>query len=235
MATKTYMINEIFYSLQGEGARAGTANVFVRFTGCNLRCDIEPGKKSPGKFACDTEFESGRKLTAEEIYNAAFLSVVGTPRKEGSAWTLLEHCRWMILTGGEPALQVDEAFINFFHRRGIRLAIETNGTLELPRKEIFKGYKGKSDLHWYFFDWITVSPKLAEHAIKQKMAHEVKYVRGLNQAIPKTVVEAEHKFISPAFVGNSLDQKTLAWCIQLVLDNPSWALSVQQHKGWEVR
>ncbi|HSS76173.1 MAG TPA: 7-carboxy-7-deazaguanine synthase QueE, partial [Thermoanaerobaculia bacterium] len=128
-------------------------------------------------------------------------------------------CCWVILTGGEPALQVDSELIDILHAEGYRLAIETNGSVELPSG----------------IDWITVSPKVAEHAIRQRRAHEVKYVRGYGQAIPKTVVEAEHYLISPAFDGAELDRRTLDWCIRLCRDNPPWRLSVQQHKQWSVR
>src|SRR5262245_54306145 len=175
-------------------------NVFVRFSGCNLQCDVEPGPLSPGGFACDTEFVSGRRMTAEQIL--AF------------AEEIAPACRWMILTGGEPGLQVDEQLIQFLHGAGYRLAIETNGTVALPDG----------------IDWITVSPKVAEHAIKQTKADEVKYVRGYGQALPRTVVEAAHHIISPAFDGSLVDAKTLAWCTDLVRDNPVWRLSVQQHK-----
>jgi 7-carboxy-7-deazaguanine synthase len=197
---KTYVVNEIFYSLQGEGIRAGTAALFLRFTGCNQTC----GKETHG-FDCDTEFASGRRMTIEEI--------IAEFRQAGPG------CEWVILTGGEPALQVDPELIDALHAAGYKLAIETNGSVELPPG----------------IDWVTVSPKVAEHAIRQRVAHEVKYVRGYGQAIPKTVVRAEHKLISPAFEGNELDRRTLEWCIRLIKDNPDWRLSIQMHKAWDIR
>lgn len=201
MSDKTYRINEIFYSLQGEGVRAGTANVFIRFTGCNLRCSKEPGPRSPGGFDCDTEFMSGRSLTLQEIYE----------------WVqkCSKDCCWLILTGGEPGLQVDQRFCDYFKRLGYYLVIETNGTVNLKDLTL---------------DWITVSPKVAEHAIKQREANEVKYVRGYGQGIPETAVNASHYVISPTFEGNQLDAETLTWCIGLVKQNPRWRLSCQQHK-----
>jgi hypothetical protein len=76
---------------------------------------------------------------------------------------------------------------------------------------------------------------VAEHAIRQRRADEVKYVRGYGQGIPKTVVEAAHRLISPAFDGPVVHERTLRWCIQLVKENPPWRLSIQQHKLWSVR
>lgn len=195
-----YVVNEIFYSLQGEGVRAGTPNLFLRFSRCNLTCAVETHG-----FDCDTEFASGRRMTVAEILEELAAAA--------------ESCRWVVLTGGEPALQVDAELIEALHGAGYRLAIETNGSVELPEG----------------IDWITVSPKVAEHAVRQRRADEVKYVRGHGQAIPKTVVEAEHYLISPAFDGDELDPRALAWCIRLVRENPPWRLSVQQHKLWRVR
>jgi len=197
---RRYLVNEIFYSLQGEGVRAGTANLFLRLARCNIACTVE----SHG-FDCDTEFESGRPLGAEEIV--------------AELRALAPGCGWVVLTGGEPALQVDRELVDGLHAAGYRLAIETNGSRELPPG----------------IDWITVSPKVAEHAIRQRTAHEVKYVRGHGQAIPATVVEAEHYLISPAFDGDQVDRRALDWCIRLVRENPGWRLSVQQHKLWQVR
>ena len=77
--------------------------------------------------------------------------------------------------------------------------------------------------------------KVAEAALRQRRAKEVKYVRAVGQPLPETVVEAEHYLLSPAFAGEELDRPSLDWCIQLCRDNPRWRLSVQQHKGWKVR
>jgi 7-carboxy-7-deazaguanine synthase len=195
-----YLVNEIFYSLQGEGVRAGAPSFFLRLAKCNLTCKVETHG-----FDCDTEFESGRWMTLPEILD--------------ELRQLSQRCEWIVLTGGEPALQVDREMVDGLHEAGYNLAIETNGSFELPAG----------------LDWITVSPKVAEHAVRQRQAHEVKYVRGFGQAIPRTVVEAEHYLISPAFEGAEVDPRTLEWCIRLCKENPPWRLSVQQHKGWKVR
>ncbi len=214
---ETYAINEVFYSLQGEGMRVGTSNIFIRFAGCNLACEMAPGPKSPGGFDCDTEFASGRKVTLDELYDWAMESIRITTGKDE---TDPMYGRWLILTGGEPALQVDKEFIDFWKGRGCKIAIESNGSLPLPDG---------------WFDWRTISPKVAEHAIKQRYAEEVKYVRGYGQDIPKTVVIADNYLISPAFDGNSIHPKTLAWCEKLCLSNPKWRLSIQQHKLLQIR
>lgn len=196
---KRYTINECYLAIQGEGVRAGTANVFLRFTGCNMRCAKEVGDKSPGGFDCDTEFVSGRQMTKDEVVE----------------WVVDESRghQWVICTGGEPGLQLDCDLIDAFHAAGLNVAIETNGSVPIDKT----------------VDWITVSPKVAEHAIRQLVANEVKYVRGYGQAIPKTVVQAPHMLISPAFDGRALPERTLQWCKDLVKNNPPWRLSVQLH------
>ena len=200
MSARRYLVNEIFFSLQGEGVRAGTPNLFLRFSKCNLECRLDTHG-----FDCDTEFESGRPMTGDEIVE----------EMKG----LAPECRWVVLTGGEPALQVDEDLIGLLRGAGFKLAIETNGTVALP----------------VGLDWITVSPKVGESAIRQTRADEVKYVRAYGQSIPRTIVEAEHYLISPAFRGDELPRENLEWCLGLVLKNPSWRLSVQQHKTWGLR
>lgn len=196
---KTYLVNEVFSSLQGEGMRAGTSNIFVRFSKCNLAC-----RKETHGFDCDTEFESGRRLTAEQLFTET--AALDTDR-----------CGWIIFTGGEPAIQLDSELITFFHERHYLLAIETNGSIQLPEG----------------LDWITVSPKQAEHTLRQLKADEVKYVRAKGQAIPKTRVDTDNRLISPAW-DNGFGEN-LAWCIELVKQNPTWRLSCQQHKWWNVR
>lgn len=194
-----YAVNEIFYSIQGEGVRAGTANLFLRFAGCNLQCRAE----TEG-FDCDTEFASSCKMTSEQILAAL---------KAASP-----NCRWIILTGGEPSLQLDAALVRELKAVGYLLAIETNGTRDVSALNL---------------DWVTVSPKTAEHTIRQTWAHEVKYVRAKGQGIPKPSCLAEWKVLSPAFGDNT--RENLTWCIELVRQNPEWRLSVQQHKLWSVR
>jgi organic radical activating enzyme len=197
-----YQVNEIFYSLQGEGIRAGEPCVFIRLSGCNLKCAVETHG-----FDCDTEFVSGRKMTADEI--------AGEVRACSN-----DRMGYVIFTGGEPGLQLDAALVKHLQAEGYQVGIETNGTVDVSGLPL---------------DWVCVSPKVAEHAIKQLAAHEVKYVRGYGQGIPKTKVDAKHKLISPATVGDSIDERALAWCIELVKQNPDWRLSVQQHKLWRVR
>lgn len=202
--TKQYAVNEIFYSPQGEGARAGTMNVFVRLAKCNLTCN---GATVDGVFQpiCDTEFESFRKMTLPEIIAAC--------REAGG------KCCWVILTGGEPLLQVDDEMIGAFHVNGYRIAVETNGTREIPDG----------------MDWVCVSPKVAEHALKAQRADELKYVRQAGQGIPRPKLQATHYFISPAWSPEGLSKPNLDWCLQLVRENPDWRITVQLHKLFGVR
>jgi 7-carboxy-7-deazaguanine synthase len=207
-AAKPYIVNEMFFSLQGEGARAGTPNIFVRFSGCNMRCDLKAGERSPGGFACDTEFESGHPMTVAQIV----VSALKLAPKAGVG---------VIFTGGEPALQLDKALVASLRKAGFGpLCIETNGTVDVAPLGL---------------DWISLSPKVAEHAVRVTACSEVRYVRGYGQGIPRPRAKAGRKFISPAFSGESLDADTLRWCVDLVKANPDWALSVQQHKTWGIR
>lgn len=191
-----YRVNEIFYSLQGEGGLAGTPMAFVRFSNCNLRCRWE----TQG-FDCDTEFVSGHTMSEEDILQEAS--------------RLNSKLGWLLFTGGEPGLQLTDSLIKRAHDAGWRCAVETNGTIALPEG----------------LDWICVSPKTAEHTLRQKRADEAKYVRHYGMALPELSIEATHHFISPAFrPDGSVAREDLEWCIQLVKDNPTWRLSIQTHK-----
>ena len=198
----TYVVNEIFYSLQGEGKNAGTPMVFVRFSDCNLRCSL-----SNAGFDCDTEFMSGREMSLIEILQAAE--------------TLKPKKGWMLLTGGEPGLQLDDAFATPAQAAGWKLAVETNGTIPLPSS----------------IDWICVSPKSAEHTIRQRTADEVKYVRRHGMAIPTPTIKATHYLISPGFQSDgTVSLSDLEWCMKLIKENPDqWSLSVQYHKILNIR
>lgn len=180
-----------------------------------MQCDIEPGPLSPGGFACDSEFVSGRSLTIDEILS--------------EFRTLNPKLKNVILTGGEPLLQVDRELVHALKDAGYYLAIETNGSLPLPKGVVF------AEEGAYGLDWITCSPKVAEHAVRLEHASEVKYVRGYGQGIPKPSVSATHKLVSPAFNGLTLDTRALAWCQQLIAENPEWRMSIQMHKAWNIR
>jgi 7-carboxy-7-deazaguanine synthase len=205
--SKIFAVNEVFYSIQGEGLLVGEASVFVRFSHCNLRCDIEPGEKSPGGFACDTEFEAFTQMSPQELLRA-IIEVAG-------------DCHWIVATGGEPALQLDRETVETWQAAGFRVAIETNGTRDVSGLDL---------------DWICVSPKVAEHALKQAVAGEVKYVRALGQPIPRPAIKAQYYVLSPAADQDGrIPRENLAWCIDLVKKNPKWRLSYQLHKLWGIR
>jgi len=199
-----YRINEIFYSIQGEGIRAGTANVFVRFSGCNLKCAVDDPDSG---FDCDTEFTSGVSMDRDRLM-----------REIAAADT--SKSRNVILTGGEPSLQIDKELITMLIGFSYHIAIETNGTTPLPDG----------------IDWVCCSPKSAEHTLRLEYADEVKYVRHEGQGIPKPSVKSKNYLLSPKFnPDGTIDRRSLAHCIDLVKQNPKWRLSVQQHKFWNVR
>lgn len=206
--TKTYFVNEIFCSLQGEGMRAGTLNVFVRFAGCNLQCrrDNEAG------FDCDTEFLSRRPMDADAILQAV-----------QAAWTSNKSLPNVILTGGEPLLQVDDELLGVLMPACEQVCIETNGTRPVPASA-----EGKV--------WISCSPKTAEHTLNVLYADEVRYVRHKGQGIPQSLIRCTNLFLSPAFSDDADEvRENLKHCIELIRQHPRWRLSVQQHKLWSVR
>jgi organic radical activating enzyme len=220
---KQFIVNEIYRTIHGEGVRYGIPHIFVRFSHCNLVCNF-----------CDTEFESGRDLTGDEIVAecerlaavreeqpaATFASSSGYWQMPTGAKAPVDNgpargpIRDVLLCGGEPLLQANGELIDQFHDAGWKVCCETNGTVPAPDS----------------IDWITCSPKVAEHAIKLQRANELKYVRGYGQGIPRPRLAAEHYLISPMFSASHTDKETLDWCINLVLENPQWRLTVQHHK-----
>lgn len=219
----SYRVNEFFASVQGEGHLAGTPMVFVRFSKCNMRCAMAAGPKSPGGFDCDTEFEGGYDITLESLIERV---------KEYAGGSI----RWALLTGGEPGLQLDSDLVHGLRKAGMSIAIETNGSIDLDdrvQKGTVKvrGPVGAMDL----LQHITVSPKVAEHAVRVKEAHEVRYVRSKDQALPKPRCKAMSQFISPALDAGVLTQENLDWCTRLVMENAGWRLSLQSHALLGVR
>ena len=201
-----YRVNEIFYTLQGEGAHMGIPAVFVRFSGCNLRCHW-----------CDTEFTDFTEMQAEEIVDEA-LELYDIPN---------ERHKMVVLTGGEPSLQVDKPLIDALHAAGFYICIETNGTRLLPEG----------------IDWITCSPKAGTKlAIKRVNEVKVVYTGEYNPDIWRTQLEAEHWMLQPLrFTGDWLIEHAVdEWeddrndnlddTVRYILSHPFWRLSVQIHK-----
>lgn len=188
-----YRVNEIFYSLQGEGFNTGTPAVFVRFSGCNLSC-----------FFCDTDFSSYTEMSVEDIITAV------------SAFP----AQLVILTGGEPALQVDKELISALHAVNKFIAIETNGTRPLPDG----------------IDFITISPKETGKIVLSE-ADEVKVVF-IGQDVEKyrNCISAPRYFLQPCseekngVITDNRDQ-----VIRYILDHPQWRLSLQTHKILNIR
>jgi 7-carboxy-7-deazaguanine synthase len=193
-AMQKLFINEIFYSIQGEGFRAGTANIFIRLANCNLEC----------KF-CDTEFLSGKEYSIEQL--TEFISQY--------------PCKNIIWTGGEPTLQLTADIVAHFKDLKYFQSIETNGSNSVPDG----------------IDFVSCSPKVAEHVLRKKLkfAHELRYVRNATQSLPQPMIIAAHYYLSPVFDGDQLNYDSLNNCINLIKENPSWKLSIQQHKIWKVQ
>jgi 7-carboxy-7-deazaguanine synthase len=203
----TYAVKEMFYTLQGEGARAGRPAVFVRFAGCNLWSGREQDRAQAVCQFCDTDFvgtdgEGGGKLeTAEALARAAaaFWPGGGAP--------------YVVCTGGEPLLQLDTRLIAALHAQGFEVAVETNGTTAAPAE----------------IDWICVSPKAGAELV-QRSGDELKLVYPQTGAEPEHYEDLDfrHFFLQP-MDGPRRDANTRA-TIAYCLAHPRWRLSLQTHK-----
>lgn len=209
-----YVVKETFYTLQGEGANAGRAAVFCRFAGCNLWSGRESDRTSAICQFCDTDFvgtdgtQGGRYATARSLADAI-----------ASTWPhAASDARFVVLTGGEPLLQVDAGLVDALHVNGFMVAVETNGTLEPPRG----------------LDWICVSPKAGTQLLLRQ-GNELKVVvpqQGLDLA-QLGQLPFEHFFVQP-MDGQQVRVNT-EWAIDWCLQNPRWRLSVQAHKSLGIR
>ncbi len=205
----TYSVKELFYTLQGEGAQTGRPAVFLRFAGCNLWSGLERDRADAVCTFCDTEFVGvdgqggGKFADAQELANA----VARAWPRDGSG------VPYVVCTGGEPLLQLDEALIDALHRRGFEIAIETNGTIAAPEG----------------VDWICVSPK-ADAPLAQKCGDELKLVFPQEKARPEQFEDLpfDFFFLQP-MDGPSLAENTAA-AIEYCKRRPKWRLSVQSHK-----
>ena len=209
-----YAVKELFYTLQGEGANAGTPAVFCRFAGCNLWSGREADRAEAACNFCDTDFVGtdgpggGRFADPEELAAAV-----------ERAWPAGgERHRFVVCTGGEPLLQLDPAAVEALHRRGFRVAIETNGTLAPPAG----------------IDWVCVSPK-AGVPLAVGRGDELKLVFPQPDAPPERFesLDFTHFFLQPMDGPARADntREAVAYC----LEHPRWRLSIQAHKIIGVR
>ena len=192
-------VNEIFYSIQGEGAHSGEAAIFLRLSGCNLRCSF-----------CDTEHQPHQDLTEDEIAS----EIAKYPAS------------LVVITGGEPTLQLTRSLVDKIHDLGKMVAIETNGTREVPRN----------------IDWVTVSPKapfvgeIGKPIIKT--AQEVKIVLDDLHTYddPTFGIVAARYFVQPCDTGDEQrNREIIEHCVNFIKANPKWKLSLQTQKILRVR
>ena len=209
----SYAVKEIFLSLQGEGAQAGRASVFCRFAGCNLWSGREQDRATAVCQFCDTDFVGtdgtlgGRYATADDLADTV-----------AAQWTGGAADRYVVLTGGEPLLQVDAALIDALHARGFAIAVETNGTVETPAG----------------LDWICVSPKADAELVVRK-GHELKLVYPQAENRPEDFAALSfERFSLQPMDGPELIENT-ARAIEYCLAHPQWRLSVQTHKSLGIR
>jgi 7-carboxy-7-deazaguanine synthase len=238
---KTYAVREIFMTIQGEGARTGEASVFVRFAGCNL-WNGNPEDRDKGKGACalwcDTDFAKGEKMTVVEILAQAAKVWTGDGARAGEAW--------LVITGGEPLLQLDAQFISHAHAQGWKVAVESNGTVGAPPG----------------VDWLTVSPKLGTQLVDQQVqelkvvlpggpyggwtdseleALARKYQQGKTRLYvqPQDVIQqsaVEVTYLKRSLLGAKDEfELNLKRCTDFVMRNPWWKLSYQMHKAAGLR
>lgn len=205
-----YFVKELFYTLQGEGIRAGRPAVFCRFSGCNLWTGREEDRARAVCRFCDTDFVGvngpggGRFASAEELSRAV-----------AAAWPQGEPGGrpYVVCTGGEPLLQLDEALCAALHAEGFEVAVETNGTLPAPPG----------------VDWICVSPK-AGADLALRSGHELKLVFPQEGAAPERFEELDFEYFLLQPMDGLLRQQHTALALRYCLEHPRWRLSLQTHK-----
>jgi 7-carboxy-7-deazaguanine synthase (Cx14CxxC type) len=204
----SYAVKEMFLTLQGEGVHTGRRAVFVRFAGCNLWSGREQDRETAICRFCDTDFVGtdgaggGKFADADALADAA-----------AACWGADEAHRFVVLTGGEPMLQVDDALVDALHTRGFTIAIETNGTLPACPA----------------IDWVCVSPKAGSDVV-QRSGDELKLVWPQDGIDPVALEEWDfrHFLIQPKDDPQAEANRDAA--IALVLERPQWRLSTQAHK-----
>jgi 7-carboxy-7-deazaguanine synthase (Cx14CxxC type) len=212
----TYSVKEVFYTLQGEGVQAGKPAVFCRFAGCNLWSGREIDRAAAVCRFCDTDFVGTDGTLGGKYTTAAEL----TDRIEALWPAADDRHRLVVMTGGEPLLQLDRALIDALHARGFRIAVETNGTIAAPEG----------------IEWVCVSPK-AGAPLVQTQGNELKLVYPQPDLMPHDLpwpkLRFEHYLLQP-MDGPATVQNTAA-AVAYCQANPQWRLSVQTHKMLGIR
>ena len=215
--SKGYKVKEIFYTLQGEGAHSGRPAVFCRFSKCNLWNGREKDRADAICSFCDTDINGIDGVNGGEYSSAEELVA-----KVCDIWAANEiDNRFIVCTGGEPALQVDTELVDLLHDAGFEIAIETNGTLPLPER----------------IDWVCCSPKGSSEVVLKK-CNELKLVFPQEGAMPDRFddIEAEFYYLTPMSPPkiddiifpseDDLTKRTIEYC----LNEPKWRLNLQTHK-----
>lgn len=204
----SYSVREVFYTLQGEGAQSGRAAVFCRFAGCNLWSGREEDRASAICRFCDTDFRG-----TDGPGGGVFEGPEPLARRIAATWSGEGGGRLVVLTGGEPLLQLDRPLIESLHARAFEVAIETNGTRPVPEG----------------VDWVCVSPK-AGAELAQRSGEELKLVFPQPGLPPEALEQLafEHFFLQPMDGPERLanTRRAIAYC----RDHPRWRLSIQTHK-----
>ena len=208
-----YAVKEIFRTLQGEGAHAGRAAVFCRFAGCNLWSGREADRADAQCRFCDTDF-----VGTDGTRGGSYGSAPALADAIEAEWGEHRAHRFVVLTGGEPLLQVDPALLDTLHARGFEVAVETNGTLDPPRG----------------LDWICVSPK-AGTELRIRAGDEIKLVYPQSGAPPEAFAGLDfERFSLQPMDGPELAENT-ARAVDYCLRHPQWRLSLQTHKTLGIR
>jgi 7-carboxy-7-deazaguanine synthase len=209
----SYAVKEMFYSLQGEGRHAGRPAVFCRFTGCNLWSGREQDRLTAACRFCDTDF-----VGVDGEGGGRFRDTASLANSIEQMWGAGRDERFVVLTGGEPLLQVNDELVTALHRLEFEIAVETNGSLRAPTE----------------IDWITVSPKGAAPLV-QDTGHELKLVFPQVDVDPADFENLEFRhFLLQPLDGLEREANTTA-AIAYCLQHPRWRLSLQTHKFMGIR
>ena len=210
----TLRVNEIFFSIQGEGSRAGMPSIFVRLQGCSAKHACYASGVN-----CDTEFESGVEKSLEWILEWA--------KNNGNG------CRFLVFTGGEPCDQLTDEIIDYFKKEGFAQSVETSGLKPAPKGLALLSISPKVAEHILEKNF----PEYKKGAVKSVTLAplELRYVRHSGQlAVPEPSLEANFYYLSPHFDGLNPNDSNIKHCIRLCEENPRWSLSVQTHKLYNV-